>query len=625
MPFFLQIYVQSTDCDQTLMSAQATLAGLYPPTEGHIWNPRILWQPIPVHTVPLSQDNHATTIVALQMALNVFNGKLPPYSACHFFELYQEKNGQVSANCTASIYFLSLRYVLLLQTNKTGYTSRTTFLLDLKFTSHSSTPFEVQPPILAAQPEQVQELQVLFSSAARMGVIWLPNPSRILCFIFHVTFILLQQSTAERELKFVVAVSRIVFRHGDRSPVINFPTDLHKESEWPQGFGQLTKTGMQQLFELGQYMRKRYSNFLNSTYNRKEFYVQSTDYDRTIMSAQSYLSGLFPPTSSQIWNPELLWQPIPVHVVTKSTDRKLHFPMRDCPRFDQLQKETQTSNEFQSRIQPYTDFLQTLAVNTGLELNHLKILDNFQLWNTYDTLYCEVIVSIHNYSLPVWATKDAVDKMEKLAELALLSLFGVYKREEKSRLQGGVLVNIILNSIKEATNTSKERKMEVYSAHDTTIGAIQIALNIFNGKLPPYAACQFFELYQESNGQVSSYLLATSPRYLINPKRYSIEMHYRNDSSVDPYLLTLPGCTSSCPLEKFAELVSPIITENWSKECGNKDKMKGSVTTMYFLHKTYIYIGFDVAVGLLFTFNLVLLYLLYHYGRCRHRNNYQDI
>lgn len=27
--------------------------------------------------------------------------------------------------------------------------------------------------------------------------------------------------------------------------------------------------------------------------------------------------------------------------------------------------------------------------------------------------------------------------MEKLAELALLSLFGVYKTEEKSRLQGG--------------------------------------------------------------------------------------------------------------------------------------------------------------------------------------------
>uniref|UniRef100_A0A8C3KAY2 acid phosphatase n=1 Tax=Calidris pygmaea TaxID=425635 RepID=A0A8C3KAY2_9CHAR len=289
-----------------------------------------------------------------------------------------------------------------------------------------------------------------------------------------------------------------VFRHGDRTPVVNFPTDPHKESEWPQGFGQLTKTGMQQLFKLGQYTRERYSNFLNSTYNRQEFYIQSTDYDRTIMSAQSYLSGLFPPTSSQIWNPELLWQPIPVHVLQKSTDQ-----------------------------------------------------------------------GIHNYTLPVWATKDVIDKMEKLAELSLLSLFGLYKTEEKSRLQGGVLVNAILKSIKQAANSSKQRKMEVYSAHDTTLGALQIALNIFNGKLPPYASCQFFELYQESSGQ------------------YSIEMHYRNDSSKDPYVLTLPGCTSSCPLEKFAELVSPVITENWSKECGKKDKMKGSVTAPYFLHKTW--------------------------------------
>lgn len=42
--------------------------------------------------------------------------------------------------------------------------------------------------------------------------------------------------------------------------------------------------------------------------------------------------------------------------------------------------------------------------------------------------------------------------------------------------------------------------------HDTTVGALQMALGIFNGKLPPYAACQFFELYEESSGQVSSYL-----------------------------------------------------------------------------------------------------------------------
>lgn len=34
------------------MSAEANLAGLYPPEEQQVFNPNISWQPIPVHTVP---------------------------------------------------------------------------------------------------------------------------------------------------------------------------------------------------------------------------------------------------------------------------------------------------------------------------------------------------------------------------------------------------------------------------------------------------------------------------------------------------------------------------------------------------------------------------------------------
>lgn len=36
---------------------------------------------------------HDTTLVALQMALDVYNGKQAPYASCHIFELYQEDNG----------------------------------------------------------------------------------------------------------------------------------------------------------------------------------------------------------------------------------------------------------------------------------------------------------------------------------------------------------------------------------------------------------------------------------------------------------------------------------------------------------------------------------------------------
>ena len=38
------------------MSAEANLAGLYPPEGVQVFNPNISWQPIPVHTVPDSAE-----------------------------------------------------------------------------------------------------------------------------------------------------------------------------------------------------------------------------------------------------------------------------------------------------------------------------------------------------------------------------------------------------------------------------------------------------------------------------------------------------------------------------------------------------------------------------------------
>lgn len=48
--------MQSTDVDRTIASAQANLAGLFPPTADEKWNNNILWNPVPVHTVPSKFD-----------------------------------------------------------------------------------------------------------------------------------------------------------------------------------------------------------------------------------------------------------------------------------------------------------------------------------------------------------------------------------------------------------------------------------------------------------------------------------------------------------------------------------------------------------------------------------------
>lgn len=83
--------MRSTDFDRTLMSAEANLAGLFPPNGMQRFNPNISWQPIPVHTVPIAEDRvrlaspslevvRGTTLaVSLAVIPNSFSASVP----CH--------------------------------------------------------------------------------------------------------------------------------------------------------------------------------------------------------------------------------------------------------------------------------------------------------------------------------------------------------------------------------------------------------------------------------------------------------------------------------------------------------------------------------------------------------------
>ncbi|XP_015263064.1 PREDICTED: prostatic acid phosphatase-like [Gekko japonicus] len=313
------------------------------------------------------------------------------------------------------------------------------------------------------------------------------------CFV-----LLLQRATgAGRELKFVTAV----YRHGDRSPVSTFPTNSYQESIWPQGYGQLTRDGIKQQYKLGRYLRKRYGTFLSLEYKRKEIYVLSTDVDRTIMSAQSNLAGLFPPTGGQVWNQRIAWQPVPVHTLPRKQDRLLYYPILDCPRFLKLLKETMDSGAFKLKLKDYMPFVGEIAPKLGYDVKTLLDVNSHKLWNAYDAL---LVQSLHKYRNDDWVEPSTMKKMKSLLEVAITAVFGDHKREEKSRLQGGLLVKAILEDITKAATSADPKKMAMYSAHDITIVALQSALDVFDKKLPPYAACHLFELYQEANGQVST-------------------------------------------------------------------------------------------------------------------------
>ncbi|XP_066482437.1 lysosomal acid phosphatase isoform X1 [Tiliqua scincoides] len=347
-----------------------------------------------------------------------------------------------------------------------------------------------------------------------------------------------------RSLRFVV----LLYRHGDRSPVRAYPRDPYRESAWPQGFGQLSQEGMRQHWDLGQALRRRYDGFLNASYDRQEVFIRSTDFDRTLMSAEANLAGLYPPIGRQVFYPNLTWQPIPVHTVPDSVERLLKFPLSPCPRYEQLQNETRQSAEYVNKTTQNMEFLKMVAKMTGIQDVSLE-----SVWSVYDTLFCE---NAHKMLLPEWATPNVMAQLKELKDFGFEFLFGIHKRGEKARLQGGVLLSQIRKNLTFAANTSTPHKMLIYSAHDTTLVALQMALNVYNGRQPPYASCHIFELYQEDDGN------------------FSVDMFFRNESGAEPYHLQLPDCEQHCPLLKFLQLTEPVISQDWEKECQTASVMK---------------------------------------------------
>ncbi|GFR72255.1 lysosomal acid phosphatase, partial [Elysia marginata] len=74
--------------------------------------------------------------------------------------------------------------------------------------------------------------------------------------------------------------------------------------------------------------------------------IESSSIQRCLMSAYSHLAGLFPPSGDQIWNKDIMWQPIPVETRPLKEDNKLAL-QKKCPRYDELFQKLLDSPMFQ--------------------------------------------------------------------------------------------------------------------------------------------------------------------------------------------------------------------------------------------------------------------------------------
>ncbi|GLV43365.1 Acid phosphatase 1 [Carabus blaptoides fortunei] len=319
------------------------------------------------------------------------------------------------------------------------------------------------------------------------------------------------------------------------------------------GFGQLTNTGKQQHFELGQWLRQRYTGFLPEKYSLNDIYVRSTDVDRTLMSAESNLAGLYSPIGTDVWDTNLKWQPIPVHTLPEKSDAILSGK-KHCARY-KMEKDKLIHNEEFKRINQQLKPLYEYATNHSGKVIH----DLQELEYLYNTLFIE---NLYKFQLPAW-TRDIFP--EKMAPWAHLSFEIDCYTSTMQRLKVGLLMNEVFTRMQNKTKKLlvPDRKMWIYSAHDTTVANVLMALGAFEPHCPPYRSMILLEL-----------------RHSVK-LGYYVSAFYKNSSIPRP--ISIKGCDLQCPLDTVLELMDPIMltSPEWEDECGTLPATLVSLVAFY--------------------------------------------
>lgn len=137
---------------------------------------------------------------------------------------------------------------------------------------------------------------------------------------------------------------------------------------------------------MGQWLRNRYQDILfPNGFSSKNVQIFSTDTSRTMMSAAACAAGLFPPTKEQIWNKDLLWQPVPIYTIAGDVDTML-LPTKPCPLHTKLHNEFKESKIVKRKMKKFQktfDILTEYCGEYAEDMNEASFI--------FDTLQIEVL------------------------------------------------------------------------------------------------------------------------------------------------------------------------------------------------------------------------------------------
>ena len=379
----------------------------------------------------------------------------------------------------------------------------------------------------------------------------------------------------------------ILFRHGSRAPTTNT-----YDPTWPSyAVGELTPAGMRQHFTLGLQLRKEYF-YLNLAYDSDNFYVRSTNLNRTIMSAESFLLGFFGSDSgpnltnlnSEFNMPPhkidnnirkkiqalglsalpFNYKPIPIHVVENSQDYLLYASnLEACPLFAKMDivDKNQKLRKFEILMKPTLDNIINILNDSSLTLNDLPYV--------WDTIHCNL------YAGKIIPKKYAElhNNPELWRNLTFIHNYLFYVknvgRKQQIQLLSINYFNEIMDLISNYSKGLNTQQLLVYSASDTTMAPFLAALNISN------VDCLMSNFLNETNFD-SCVAPDFASQFIIEfynnttPNESEIVIYY-NDN-LQNICKTKNG---RCPMNKFFEILKGITQgkgiDYYMQTCNNID------------------------------------------------------
>jgi hypothetical protein len=380
----------------------------------------------------------------------------------------------------------------------------------------------------------------------------------------------------------------VVTRHGARTPL---PKDADTLLESAGSI--LTPTGQKQQYELGEWLKTRYSSLIVK-YDPSLHRLESSALDRTLVSANSLALGLFS-TAARFGDHNATVFPekpanIPVYMETASNDITIRS-YQTCPLFQERLADLYDSANWKTLENSASqDLLRELAEIFPDMVDGEAYVSLKDAYTAYDAIHvakteCDEnpftfsCLSLPNPDVRNILSQNTWLQLEELTHAAEKLRYGM---QTAGNLLGSNLLWRIMNRMADGRTSTRssdqsEGQFFLYSAHYPTLLGLFSVLHEIPPTfvLPDYAAALIFELHQDSKSGI-----------------VSLQVYYKEGEqpNVTPVILNQAckseqgGTMSDCPLTRilvWAGTNTLTTQEDWCRACRNtaadvcmKDAMK---------------------------------------------------